>query len=138
MALRAVRAGEAHLRKRTASARGRRRRPLRRPHPASPRRRRQTRRRNPTGSLSSPAPIPPADADLTSQHLDSKLPRIIRDTESYRQFFPASARYFIRISTEFDDRIFFRNKSLQILARVITLTIVNFGVILAPSEYCKW
>ncbi|HYR79166.1 MAG TPA: hypothetical protein VEO55_04135, partial [Candidatus Dormibacteraeota bacterium] len=79
-------------------------------------------------SLSRPAPIPPADVDLAL--------RIARSKSAYRQFFPASACSIIRIGTQFYDTAFFRNKYLQIIAQAVTLTLVNFGVVLARSENC--
>jgi len=40
---------------------------------------------------------------------------MLRNTKTYRQFFPVSARFIDRISTQFEDPAFFRNKYLQIL-----------------------
>jgi hypothetical protein len=61
---------------------------------------------------------------------------MLRNTKTYRQFFPVSARFLDRIGTLFDAPAFFRNEYLQILARAVTLTLVNFGVILACSDGC--
>jgi len=61
---------------------------------------------------------------------------MLRNTKTYRQFFPVSARFLDRISTQFEDPAFFRNRYLQIIAQAATLTLVNCGVILAYSDDC--
>ena len=74
-------------------------------------------------------------AILPNTHPSARL-RTLRNTKTYRQFFPVSARFLDRISTQFEDRAFFRNRYLQILVQAVTLTLVNCGVILAYSDDC--